>query len=132
MMGCQSDSLRLPSEQKPVLRVLEVEEPQVHASAFERGEQSIVEACRNWRLSPTQVTQFFTASEEFPDNPYSMFSQLPCSISGTLESKGTRWRFAINAGATATWQREGDIRYFGCSAISCEPLVLLMPNPEGL
>ena len=56
------------------------------------------------------------------------FDHLPCEITGTLTADGQRWHYRINAAGTATWTAEGTTRYFGCSATTCSPLVLSMPD----
>lgn len=85
-------------------------------------------ACRDWKLSNREVVEFFEYSDEYPSLPYGQFYQLPCSISGSLQHGGVRWRYAIGAGGTAVWTREGQSRYWGCSDRQCEPLVLLLTD----
>jgi len=105
----------------------------VSASKFKPEEASgevaaLAEACANWQLTKEQVQHFFQLSKAYKESPYSEFYQLPCSIEGVVEADGRTWEFTINAGATAVWWNGEEVRYFGCSAPACEPLVLLMPD----
>lgn len=85
-------------------------------------------ACEAWTLTSKQVEAFFNLSEEYSDNPYSGFYQLPCSISGDITADGRTWHYKINGGGTATWKNDDDERYWGCSASECEPLVMMFTD----
>lgn len=96
---------------------------------------ALQDACQAWELSAQQVDRFFQLSESYPSNPYSGFYQLPCSVSGELQAEGKVWTYEINGGATATWRAEGETRYWGCSVMECERLVLMPTdsmNPGGV
>lgn len=111
------------------LRVTRVDPASYRGSS----DDGLRQACAQWRLSEEQVRQFFLLSDEYDDEPYSRFYQIPCSISGDLEVNGTSWTFVIGGGATATWERHGDTRHWGCSAEACASMVLLPTdgmNPE--
>lgn len=84
--------------------------------------------CKRWRLSGKQAVQFFQLCKRYEENPYSRFYQASCAISGELIAEGKIWRFEIDGGGTATWQHEGEVRHWGCSAPSCEPLVMLLTD----
>lgn len=84
--------------------------------------------CKNWRLSTAQVEQFFRVSTHYEENPYSLFYQVSCSISGELRADGKTWQFAIEGGGTATWVNARTTRYWGCGAPQCEPLVILLTD----
>ena len=76
---------------------------------------------------------FFELSERYAESPYSAFYQVPCSISGKIEVEGKTWNFVIGGGGAASWSRGNEIRYFGCSAQACGPLVLMptdLMDPE--
>ena len=88
-------------------------------------DEGIAHACSSWSLDAEQVERFFKLSKEYKENPYSMFYQVPCSISGELRAGEKVWRFSINGGATATWSRDGETRHWGCSVKECEQLVIL-------
>lgn len=86
------------------------------------------DACRKWSLTPAQVKQFFALSKRYSGNPYSEFYQVPCSISGVIEAEGREWKYEIKGGGTATWIGDGEVRYWGCAAKECEPLVILLTD----
>ncbi|RNF85097.1 hypothetical protein EER27_04755 [Lysobacter psychrotolerans] len=120
---------RLASSES-ALRVTKVDP--AHYAGTAGGAEAV--ACRNWRLSTTNVERFFRLSERYEESPYSLFYQGPCSISGELQAEGRTWRFQLDGGATATWTGGGETRHWGCSAKECEPLVLLATDrmdPEG-
>lgn len=85
-------------------------------------------ACRRWTLTPLQVERFFAISQRYSDSPYGSFYQLPCSISGKILAEQRAWEFDINGGGTATWVSGNEVRYWGCSAKECEPLILLLTD----
>ncbi|WP_407352147.1 hypothetical protein [Luteimonas sp. R10] len=103
------------------LRVVDVAPAEYHGAAG----HPLEEACRTWRLSASQVQAFFHLADAYEDRPYERFYLVGCSISGHLQADGRDWRFAINGGGIATWENDGTIRHFGCSAKECEPLLLL-------
>lgn len=114
----------LPADSPPddsSLRVVDVEPAEYRDAAG----HSLEEACRTWRLSPSQVQAFFHLADAYEDRPYDRFYQVGCSISGRLRAEGRDWRFAINGGGIATWENDSTIRHFGCSARECETLLLL-------
>jgi hypothetical protein len=121
--SCHRDSL--PREASSALRVTKVAAVNLHASASDEKDQSVVQACRGWSLTAAQVERFFSLSKEYKQDPYSLFYQVPCSISGELTIDGKTWEFVINGGATAIWNRKGVTRHWGCGAAKCEPLVLM-------
>lgn len=102
--------------------------PAVLSAEAAAGGKSLPEACSAWRLSKAQVEQFFAASGELQEAKPHNFYDLPCTISGTLTAEGRQWDFTINAAATAVWRSGSAVRYWGCRAKACEPLVLLMPD----
>lgn len=118
MVACQAGSRRPSSDPIRVARV----DPARYTGAAGGWEEA---ACRRWRLSAAQVEQFFRLSQQYPENPYSLFYQTPCVISGELQAEGRAWRFEIAGGATATWTHGNDVRHWGCSAKACEALVIL-------
>ena len=84
--------------------------------------------CKRWKLTPQQAVRFFQRSERYDENPYSRFYQTSCAISGELDAEGKRWRFEIDGGGSAIWRHEAEVRHWGCSAPSCEPLVMLLTD----
>ncbi len=111
----------------PSFEIKEVKPSKFQAEGGAQDE-ALAEACAKWRLTKEQAQRFFKLSKSYQDSPYSEFYQLPCSIEGVVEAEGKTWEFTINAGATAIWSRGEEVRYFGCSAPGCEPLVLMMPD----
>ena len=89
---------------------------------------SLQAACDAWQLSAWQVERFFRLSERYASTPYSDFYQVPCSISGELQTDGRIWTFEINGGGAATLRAGGRTRYWGCRAEECGTLVLLEPD----
>jgi hypothetical protein len=122
-----TSACRTASKASPSLEIKDI-----RSSTFQGGEdhqdKALAEACASWQLTKAQAQQFFQLSTPYKESPYSEFYQLPCSIEGVVEAEGKTWDFNINAGATAVWSRGAEVRYFGCSAPACEPLVLLMPD----
>lgn len=88
-------------------------------------DSAMYQACQHWQLNKQQVKQFFELSENYSDYPYSLYYQIPCSITGTLKYQNKIWRFTIDGGATGVWQYKTDIKYFGCHKAACESLVIL-------
>lgn len=117
LSGCSS-----PPETSSVLQVIRVYPAKLETAAHDEG---IAHACSSWSLDAKQVESFFKLSKEYQEDPYRMFYQVPCSISGELKAGGEAWKFNINGGATATWSREGEIRHWGCSVEECERLVMI-------
>lgn len=74
------------------------------------------------------MEHFFALSREYGENPYQEFYQMNCSISGELQSSGVTWSFKIDGGGTAAWRSGHTVRYWGCSAQDCEPLVILLTD----
>lgn len=93
------------------------------------ADQAMYDTCKTWQLSKEQVTQFFKLSETYPENPYSHYYQIPCKITGSLQTQGQTWRFTIEGGATGAWQQGNSIKYFGCHQEACTPLVI-MPTDD--
>jgi hypothetical protein len=116
------------AEAKPHFEVKEVRPSKFQASEGGGKDEALVAECAKWKLTKQQAQRFFQISTSYKDSPYSEFYQLPCSIEGVVEAEGKTWEFTINAGATAVWRKGKDVRYFGCSAPACEPLVLMMPD----
>ncbi|RYZ71966.1 MAG: hypothetical protein EOP91_09445 [Lysobacteraceae bacterium] len=85
-------------------------------------------ACKAWSLDKKQIARFFSLSKEYSQSPRRAFNWLPCSIKGTLVADNETWNFDINAASTATWTRQEEHRYWGCSNQKCEALVLMMPD----
>lgn len=106
------------------LRIIEIN-PSVY-----RGRPAPTEEarCKAWRLTDRQAEQIFKLNEHYDENPYSQFYQMSCVISGELIAEGKAWRFEIDGGGTAIWQREDEVRYWGCSTQACEPLVMLLTD----
>lgn len=90
--------------------------------------QKLKAACKAWNLDKSQVVHFFTLSKEYPESQQRTFNWLPCSIKGTLVASNEIWDFEINAASTATWRRQDQYKYWGCSDKECAALVLLMPD----
>ena len=109
-------------EPNSVFRVIKVDSAKLEVTA---PDVEIAHACRSWALNEKQIERFFKLSKEYQEEPYGMFYQVPCSISGELQAGSEVWRFSINGGATATWSRGGEIRHWGCSIKECEPLVMI-------
>lgn len=119
LAACQPVSLRPSSDQA-------VHVTRVGAAHYEGTISGAEEAaCRQWRLSASQVERFFRLSELYEDSPYREFYQIPCSISGELQAQGRVWEFRINGGATSIWASGEEVRYWGCRDEQCRELVLL-------
>lgn len=90
-----------------------------------KDNQYLNQACQDWHLNKQQITQFFMLSEQYNYSPYSLYYQVPCNISGTLRYQNELWQFTINGGSTGNWQREDNIKYFGCRDVECKLLVII-------
>jgi hypothetical protein len=113
---------------KPPFVIKEVSTSKFQATEGGNTDEALVAECAKWRLTKEQAQRFFQISTSYKESPYSEYYQLPCSIKGVVEAEGKTWEFIINAGATAVWKSGNEVRYFGCSAPACEPLVLMMPD----
>ena len=100
-----------------------VEAPRYHGRGG--GE---AEACKAWRLDVADVEQLFQLSEHYDSNPYHLYYQVSCAITGQLFWDGRSWDFAIDGGGTATWTNGSETRYLGCAAPACEPYVMLLTD----
>ncbi|MFL5357753.1 hypothetical protein [Archangium sp.] len=116
------------AEAKPHFEVKEVRPSKFQVSEGGGKDEALIAECAKWKLTKEQARRFFQISNSYKENPYSEFYQLPCSIEGVVQAEGRTWEFTINAGATAVWRSGKEVRYFGCSAPACEPLVLMMPD----
>lgn len=97
------------------------------------SDEAMYNACKGWQLTKEQVKQFFELSENYAEYPYSSYYQIPCKITGTLQSQGKTWNFTIDGGATGSWQQGSTTKYYGCNQAGCEPLVIMPTdnmNPE--
>jgi hypothetical protein len=128
MVACSPACRLSGNEANPPFEVKKIGPSRFEASQSSGRDEALIEACAKWRLTKEQAQRFFRLSKPFEENPYNEFNQLPCSIEGVVEAEGEIWEFIINAAATAFWQHGEEVRYFGCSAPACEPLVLMMPD----
>ena len=110
------------------VRILTLLAPASETSSDSGPDRKLEAACKDWSLNKEQATRFFNLSQEYPENPRRAFNWLPCSIKGTLVADNVIWNFEINAASTATWTRQEEHRYWGCSDRECEALVLMMPD----
>lgn len=99
-----------------------------------REDDSLRQACTDWKLDQAQVARFFALSREYTEQEapqrYAQFYDLPCTIEGQLQAEGRDWVFRINAAATATWKSNDKTRSWGCSVNDCTSLVLMMPDDQ--
>ncbi|WNG27871.1 hypothetical protein F0U62_30565 [Cystobacter fuscus] len=116
------------AEAKPHFEIKDVKPSKFKAREGGSKDEALLAECAKWKLTKEQALRFFQISTSYEENPYSEFYQLPCSIEGVVEAEGKTWEFTINAGATAVLKSGKEVRYFGCSAPACEPLVLMMPD----
>jgi hypothetical protein len=116
------------NDAKPPLEIKKIGASKFKSEESSGKDDALAAECAKWQLTKEQVQQFFQISKIYKESPYSEFYQLPCSIDGVVEADGRAWEFTINAGATAVWRSGEEVRYFGCSAPACEPLVLMMPD----
>lgn len=123
-----SETKERSTEVKSHFAIKDVKPSKFKASEGSSKDEALVAECAKWKLTKEQVQRFFQISTSYEENPYSEFYQLPCSIEGVVEAEGKTWEFTINAGATAVLKSGKEVRYFGCSAPACEPLVLMMPD----
>jgi hypothetical protein len=128
MVACSPACRLSGNEANPPFEVKKIGPSRFEASQSSGRDEALIEACAKWRLTKEQAQRFFRLSKPYEENPYNEFNQLPCSIEGVVEAEGEIWEFIINAAATAFWQHGEEVRYFGCSAPACEPLVLMMPD----
>lgn len=98
------------------------------------AQESAAEACTSWRLTAAQAELFFMLSKKIDSRTYHhTYDTMPCKISGVVKADGKVWKFTINGAAKAQWWTETRIRYFGCEAKECEPLVIdPYVDPSGL
>lgn len=84
-------------------------------------------ACLKWQLSTDDINKIFNISEKFYSHQRIVrdFYWLPCEISGKLIANGIEWSFIINSAATAVWENDNDVIYWGCSNVECESFFLL-------
>jgi len=84
-------------------------------------------ACLQWQLSTDDINKIFKISEKFSSHQRIVrdFYWLPCEISGKLIANGIEWSFIINSAATAVWENDNDVIYWGCSNVECESFFLL-------
>lgn len=108
--------------------VLTILDPVSEPASASGSSQKLRAACKAWKLDKNQVVRFFTLSSEYPARQHRTFNWLPCSVKGTLVASNEIWDFEINAASTATWRRQDQVKYWGCSDTECAALVLLMPD----
>lgn len=72
-------------------------------------------ACLKWQLSTDDINKIFNISERFSSHQRIVrdFYWLPCEISGKLIANGIEWSFIINSAATAVWENDNDVIYWG-------------------
>lgn len=91
------------------------------------ADKALKAACLKWQLSVDDINKIFDISERFSSHQRIVrdFYWLPCEISGKLISNGIEWSFIINSAATAVWENDNDVIYWGCSNVQCESFFLL-------
>lgn len=91
------------------------------------GDKLLRSACLKWQLSTDDINKIFNISEKFYSHQRIVrdFYWLPCEISGKLIANGIEWSFIINSAATAVWENDNDVIYWGCSNVECESFFLL-------
>lgn len=74
-------------------------------------------ACLKWQLSTDDINKIFNISEKFYSHQRIVrdFYWLPCEISGKLIANGIEWSFIINSAATAVWENDNDVIYWGAA-----------------
>ncbi|CAI3941293.1 unnamed protein product [Commensalibacter communis] len=87
----------------------------------DKGEEK---ACKKWKITKAQIIRFFRLSINYSMSSYHHYSQTQCDITGKLIYNGENWDFYINGGATATWYRGKEQKYFGCEDKRCERLFI--------
>lgn len=90
-------------------------------------DKSLRSACLKWQLSTDDINKIFNISEKFYSHQRIVrdFYWLPCEIGGKLIANGIEWSFIINSAATAVWENDNDVIYWGCSNVECESFFLL-------
>jgi hypothetical protein len=84
------------------------------------GEDGVARACRSWKLTETDVRQFFANAVPISQaDLHDLYSVLPCEYSGTFRLDGVQYGFVINGGAHAEVQRmfapgDRDRAMYGC------------------
>ncbi|MEZ0471144.1 hypothetical protein [Luteimonas salinilitoris] len=116
--GCSGQGSRPGS-----LQVSDISETALDTSAS--SQEGATAACEGWALTRVQAEEFFSLSESIDQREFHHeYDTAPCKITGSVDAEGRPWRFTINGAAKAIWEDGDEVRYFGCSAPACRPLVL--------
>lgn len=96
----------------------------------EIDDPSLLEACKNWKLSKHDVSEIISLVHEispFEQNEY--YYNIPCEINGQIAKDGASFHYNINAGATLSLLSEDTkYTYYGCSDAQCSRYFLAMPD----
>lgn len=123
LTACQSGS-RPPSSDDHSTQVTSVSAAVADATASDAGR--FPGACDGWSLTAAQAEAFFALSTEVDARTYHHeYDTSRCMIPGELVDNGRHWAFQINGVAKGYWSDGATMRYFGCAAPACEPLVLV-------
>lgn len=123
LAACQPDFRPPSSEGSQGINVTRISTTAVDPTAS--AQEGAPGICREWKLTAEQAENFFALSKEIDGRTFvHEYDTAPCKITGTVKALGHTWDFTINGAAKAMWKSGDEIRYLGCDAPACDPLVL--------
>lgn len=123
VLGCSHVSQSLDALGQSDIQVLRISSTDLDPMAS--MQEGAAEYCKAWNLTADQAERFFALSKEIDSRTYHhTYDTVPCKIDGEVKSDGRVWQFTINGAAKARWVAGEAIRYLGCEAKACEPLVM--------
>lgn len=82
------------------------------------GEDDLTRTCRSWKLTESDVRQFFVNAVPISQaDLHDFYYVLPCEYSGTMKIDGVQYEFAINGGAHGEIRKtfgRGELAMYGC------------------
>lgn len=94
----------------------------------ETTDNTLSAACRSWNPDSNTIQAVFMLSRAYPEEPYSLFYQTPCDVSGKMTIDGQPWQFSLNGGGIMTLTSGNKTLYRGCSDAQCAPHILLLTD----
>ncbi|QBI02843.1 hypothetical protein [Pseudoduganella albidiflava] len=101
-------------------RAVALSHVEIHASGADQGG----EFCKDFRLTPRQVEDFFGRARTLPPQQlHDAFDSLPCWVRGAARSPRGQVEWEIRAGNTARMTfPDGSVQLFGCD--TCDALLM--------
>lgn len=122
-LSCSPALRRAEAQTVELIHVLRVSAVEVDSMAT--VPDGAAKICKGWTLTATQAERFFSLSKEVDSRTYHhTYDTMPCKIDGVVRMGEKVWQFTINGAAKAQLSDGVNVRFLGCEAKQCEPVVM--------